>query len=82
MWSSLTDESLYNNDDNTWLIQRGQLSPENTGIAGAIWSRSYRSIREVNYALAHAEQVPMSTGHKNLLIAELKFIRAFREPIV
>jgi len=78
MWSSLTDESLYNNDDNTWLIQRGQLSPENTGIAGAIWSRSYRSIREVNYALANVDKVPMSAGHKNLLIAELKFIRAFR----
>jgi hypothetical protein len=45
MWSSLTDESIYNNDDNTWLIQRGQLAPENTGIAGTFWARSYRSIR-------------------------------------
>jgi hypothetical protein len=36
MWSSVTDESIYNNDDNTWLIQRGQLAPENTGIAGTI----------------------------------------------
>ena len=27
MWSSLTDESIYNNDDNTWLIQRGQIAP-------------------------------------------------------
>ena len=42
MWSSLTDESIYNNDDNTWLIQRGQIAPENTGIAGTIWGRSYR----------------------------------------
>src|SRR3954471_10471660 len=23
MWSSVTDEAIYNNDDNTWLIQRG-----------------------------------------------------------
>ena len=37
LWSSITDESMYTNDDNTWLIQRGQLSPENTGIAGTIW---------------------------------------------
>src|SRR5579872_5978650 len=51
MWSSLTDESIYNNDDNTWLIQRGQLAPENLGDAGTIWGRSYRSIREINYAL-------------------------------
>lgn len=78
MWSTLTDEAVYNNDDDTWLIQRGQLSPENTGIAGTLWGRSYRSIREVNYALANVEQVPMSEAHKKLLIAELKFIRAFR----
>jgi len=78
LWSSLTDESVYNNDDNTWLIQRGQLSPENTGIAGTLWKRSYRSIRECNYALANIGEVPMSEARKNWLTAELKFIRAFR----
>jgi len=78
MWSSLSDESIYNNDDNTWFIQRGQLLPENTGIAGTFWKRSYRSIRECNYALAHINEVPMSEAHKNLIVAELKFIRAFR----
>src|SRR5688572_23060637 len=78
MWSSLTDESIYNNDDNTWLIQRGLLAPENTGIAGTIWGRSYRSIRECNFALTSIAQVNMSEGRKNRLIAELKFIRAFR----
>jgi hypothetical protein len=78
MWSSLTDESIYNNDDNTWLIQRGLLAPENTGIAGTIWGRSYRSIRECNWALNNIDQVVMSEAHKTILIAELKFIRAFR----
>jgi starch-binding outer membrane protein, SusD/RagB family len=78
MWSSLTDESMYNNDDNTWLIQRGQLAPENLGIAGTFWARSYRSIREVNYALANIDKVNMSAGLKERLIGELKFIRAFR----
>jgi hypothetical protein len=78
LWSSLTDESIYNNDDNTWVIQQGNLSPENTGIAGTFWGRSYRGIREVNYALTNIEQVPMSQSRKNLLTAELKFIRAFR----
>lgn len=78
MWSSLTDESIYNNDDNTWFIQQGQLSPQNTGIAGTYWARSYRSIREVNYALTNMEALDMSQTGKNLLIAELKFIRAFR----
>ncbi|MCU7549610.1 RagB/SusD family nutrient uptake outer membrane protein [Chitinophagaceae bacterium LB-8] len=78
MWSSLTDESIYNNDDNTWLIQRGQLAPENLGIAGTIWGRSYRSIREVNYALANIDKVQMSDALKAKLIGELKFIRAYR----
>ncbi|MDR6562427.1 MULTISPECIES: RagB/SusD family nutrient uptake outer membrane protein [unclassified Arcicella] len=78
MWSSVTDESIYNNDDNTWLIQRGQLAPENTGIAGTIWGRSYRSIREINYALGNIDKVPMSVSQRNRLKGELKFIRAFR----
>jgi len=78
MWSSLTDESIYNNNDDTWLIQQGQLAPENLGIAGTFWARSYRSIREINYALAHINEVGMSPSHVNLLVAELKFIRAFR----
>ncbi|MBE9462677.1 RagB/SusD family nutrient uptake outer membrane protein [Dyadobacter subterraneus] len=78
MWSSLTDESIYNNDDNTWLIQRGQIAPENTGIAGSFWGRSYRSIREINYALANLDKVPVSEGKKRMLKGELQFIRAFR----
>lgn len=78
LWSSLTDESIYNNDDNTWVVQRGQLAPENTGIAGTIWGRSYRSIRECNYALTHIDSVQMSDGKRALLRAELRFIRAYR----
>jgi hypothetical protein len=78
MWSSLTDESIYNNDDNTWLIQRGLLAPENTGIAGTIWGRSYRGIRDCNYALALIDKATMSAPHKSQLLGELKFIRAFR----
>lgn len=78
LWSSLTDESMYNNDDNTWLIQRGMLAPENTGIAGTLWGRSYRSIRECNYGLNNIVQVPMSDLLRNKLRGELHFIRAFR----
>lgn len=78
MWSSLTDESIYNNDDATWLIQRGLLAPENLGNAGVLWGRSYRSIRECNFALNNLSVVPMSEGHKDMLRGELRFIRAFR----
>lgn len=78
MWSSITDESIYNNDDNTWLIQRGLLAPENLGMAGTIWPRSYRSIREINFALNGLQQLKMSDAHKTILEGELKFIRAFR----
>lgn len=78
MMSSFTDESIYNNDDNTWLIQRGQLAPENVGSAGIFWARSYRGIRECNYALSVLPKIQMSAGHKKMLDGELKFIRAFR----
>ncbi|MDB5149664.1 MAG: RagB/SusD family nutrient uptake outer membrane protein [Mucilaginibacter sp.] len=78
MWSSLTDESIYNNDDATWLVQRGQLAPENLGGAGVLWARSYRSIRECNYALSILPKITMSAPRKTRLEGELKFIRAFR----
>src|SRR5687767_8142103 len=78
MWSSLTDESIYNNDDNTWLVQRGLLAPENAGIASTIWGRSYRGIRDCNFAISNIAKVTMSDAHKSLLLGELKFIRAFR----
>jgi hypothetical protein len=78
MWSSLTDESIYNNDDATWLVQRGQLAPENLGGAGVLWGRSYRSIRECNSALALLPNLSMSAAHKTRIEGELKFIRAFR----
>ncbi len=78
MWSSLTDESIYNNDDDTWLIQRGQLSPDNLGIANVFWGRSYRGIRECNFALSLLANVPMSAMHRSRIEGELKFVRAFR----
>lgn len=78
MWSSNSDESMYTNDDGSWLIQRGQIAPENLGNAGAFWGRSYRGIRDCNYALNNISKVTMSQQHKDYLTGELKFIRAFR----
>ncbi|WP_290796875.1 RagB/SusD family nutrient uptake outer membrane protein [Flavihumibacter sp. UBA7668] len=78
MWTSLTDEAIYNNDDNTWSIVRGLLAPENLGIAGTVWGRSYRSIRECNFALGNIDKVTISDAHKSMLKAELRFIRAYR----
>jgi hypothetical protein len=78
MWSSNTDESIYNNDDGSWLIQRGQIAPENLGNAGAFWGRSYRGIRDCNYALSNIASVTMSEQHKNYLTGELRFLRAYR----
>jgi hypothetical protein len=78
MWSSLTDESVYIHDDYSWIIQQGALAPNNTGIAGTLWARSYRSIRECNYALSIIDEVDMEDDHREILRAELKFIRAYR----
>lgn len=78
LMSSNTDESIYTNDDGTWAMQRGQISPDNLGSTASFWSRSYRSIRECNYALQVLATIQMSAGHKKLIEGELKFIRAFR----
>lgn len=78
LWGSITDESMYTNDDNTWLIVRGQLSPENMGAAGSLWARSYRSIRECNYALQVLSKIEISDSRRRMLEGELQFIRAFR----
>ena len=78
MSSSYTDESIYTNDDGSWAMQRGQISPDNLGSTASLWSRSYRSIRECNYALEVLSKINMSAGHKRLIEGELKFIRAFR----
>jgi hypothetical protein len=78
MWSSVTDESIYTNNDGSWVLQQGQLAPDNLGIAGTLWARSYRSIRECNYALSLINSMHISAGHKTRLIGELEFIRAFR----
>jgi starch-binding outer membrane protein, SusD/RagB family len=78
LWSSVTDESIYNSNDNTWVIQQGLLAPENTGIAGTIWGRSYRSIRECNFAINNIDSVEMSVALRKRLLAELHFIRGYR----
>lgn len=78
MYASVTDEAVYSNDDQTYLVQRGQLSPVLYGWTSTTWGRSYRGIREVNLALENISKTPITDERRNLLIAELRFIRAYR----
>src|SRR5688500_14682709 len=78
MYASVTDEAVYSNDDQTYLVQRGQLSPVLYGWTSTTWGRSYRGIREVNLALQNIDKTPVTADRRNLLIAELRFIRAYR----
>ncbi|MGE5944465.1 MAG: RagB/SusD family nutrient uptake outer membrane protein [Flavobacteriales bacterium] len=80
MWNSVSDETIYSNDDQTYLVQRGQLSPSNFGFMSTVWGRSFRNIREVNIALANidVDSSPFEAETKSRLVAELHFIRAFR----
>jgi hypothetical protein len=78
MYASVTDEAVYSNDDQTYLVQRGQLSPVLYGWTSTTWGRSYRGIREVNLALENIVNTPITDERRNLLIAELRFIRAYR----
>lgn len=80
MWNSVSDEAIYSNDDATYLVQRGQLSPSNYGFMSTVWGRSFRNIREVNIALTNIDVAtsPFDAQTKQRLVAELHFIRAFR----
>ncbi len=78
MYASITDEAVYSNDDQTYLVQRGQLSPVLFGWTSTTWGRSYRGIREVNLALQNIGATPISDQRRTLLTAELRFIRAYR----
>lgn len=78
MYASVTDEAVYSNDDQTYLVQRGQLSPSNYGWMSTVWGRSYRGIRESNLALQHIVETPVTEERRALLNAEVRFVRAFR----
>src|ERR1700744_2896165 len=78
MACSVTDESMYNTDNGSWLIEQGQMAANNTGFLGTIWARSYAGIRDCNYALSIIDKLNLSAGHKNELVGELEFIRAYR----
>lgn len=78
MFASITDEAVYSNDDQTYLVQKGQLSPSNYGWTSTVWGRSYRGIREANLVLQNIHLTPVTDERRAQLIAEIKFIRAFR----
>jgi hypothetical protein len=78
MYASVTDEAVYSNDDQTYLVQRGQLSPSNIGWMSTVWGRSYRGIREANLVLANIGETPISDERRERLKAEVRFVRAFR----
>jgi hypothetical protein len=76
--SSVSDESMCNFDNDTWFVQQGNLAADRTGWISNIWTRSYRSIRECNYALENLDKVPTSAGNIERMKAEIRFIRAYR----
>jgi hypothetical protein len=78
MWACLTDEAVYSNDDHSYLVQRGQLSPSNYGWTSTEWGRSYRAIRETNLCLSKLPDVPMNDARRKMLDGELRFLRAYR----
>jgi hypothetical protein len=78
LYASVTDEAVYSNDDQTYLVQRGQLSPSNYGWMSTTWGRSYRSIREANLALASIVETPITDERRAMLNAEIRFVRAYR----
>lgn len=78
MFSSVTDETVYSNDDQTYIIQTGGMTPSNFGFIGSSWGRNYLGIRECNDALAKIPGLEISDEKKNELMGEVRFIRAAR----
>ena len=78
MWASNSDEAVYSNDDQTYLVQKGQLSPSNYGWTSTTWGRSYRAVREINLCLSKLDDTPIEADRVELLNAELRFLRAYR----
>lgn len=80
MWNSVSDETIYSNDDATYLVQQGLMSPSNYGFMSTIWPRAFRNIRECNLALSKidTENSIFDADKKQTLIAEIRFVRAFR----
>jgi hypothetical protein len=76
--SSLTDESIATQNFDSYLFQQGIQTADNAGFMTNFWGRGYRSIREINYALANIDAVPMSAKAKARMKAELHFIRGYR----
>jgi starch-binding outer membrane protein, SusD/RagB family len=75
MEASCTDEAVYSNDDHSYLVQRGQLSPSNYGWTSTDWGRCYRAIREANLCLSKmANLTAMSSDRKKLLDGEIRFL--------
>lgn len=78
LWSSISDESIFTNDDQTYIIQRGQLSPSSYGWTSSSWGRNYVGIRECNDALQKIPALDFDEEKIVALLAEVRFIRAVR----
>lgn len=78
MFSSVTDETVYSNDDETYIIQTGGMTPSNFGFVGTSWGRNYLGIRECNDALSKIPDLDISDQKETELLAEVRFIRAVR----
>ncbi|MEM1408606.1 MAG: RagB/SusD family nutrient uptake outer membrane protein, partial [Bacteroidota bacterium] len=78
MFSSVTDETVYSNDDETYVIQTGAMTSSNYGFIGTSWGRNYLGIRECNDALARIPTLDITDQKMSELMAEVRFIRAVR----
>lgn len=81
MFCAACDET-YNihNHGNLWIIQRGELTPDNvTNLHSIInsWDSSYSNIRALNVFFDRIEDSPVEVSLKDRLTGEMKFIRAF-----
>jgi len=81
--AGLSDDIYMKHDNGTFVVQRGQLTPDNVNVTWSIdpplnyWPMGYKYIRRINVFFEKIVEAPVEQNLKNRLIGEMKFIRGW-----
>ncbi len=82
-WSSFSGETHLVHDAGSWMVMKGEITPDNVGQPYDLappfnyWGSAYSSIRKINVFFQEIQEAPVEAAKKDLMIGEMKFIRAF-----
>lgn len=81
MLTAASDETYcIHNYGDLWRVQKGEMTSDNvTGISKKVnyWGGAYSNIRTINVFFDRIEKAPVESSHKDRMIGEMKFVRAY-----